>query len=704
MQLKTFLDQYGPQISGIIEKSLTPIYNPLSPEGIEEYEEKIPSLIRKPFPVQGEVIKGISKAMYKDEIERIFLCGEMGSGKTMVSLSVIAMSPEPLRTLVVCPTHLVEKWIRETKQTVPDVHIVDLSVRGVISILDALRGATRPETHEVYIISKERAKLSYGWRPAAIKKMNSRFPHCPDCGLVVMENDKYVTWESLGRKKRFCDKCRAALWQADRKLKRYAPAEYIKKYLKGFFDFVILDEIQDYKAGSTLQGLAMGSLLSVAPKCLCLTGTLNSGYADDLFYLLFRMDPALLKADGFNYGSSARWLETYGTLEFVVKLDEEDHYYGRGKRKKETLRKKPGVSPLVVGKYVLDKACFIRLADVIDGLPPYEENVVTIKMDTLSGQSESYRSLEGKLKDAVRMYHGKALSSMLQALLSYPDSCSLFPEHIEIEDKKTGELLAVIEAPLIELEEGTLLPKEKELVKLVRNETRQGRKVLCYLTFTNTRDIRPRLKKILEDANFRVGVLDASVAPKKREAWIEKHAKNIDVLLVNAELVKTGLDLYDFPTVVFYQIGYNIFTLRQAARRSWRIGQHQPVRVFFFCYEGTMQEIALSLIAKKLEVALIVEGDLPEGLAEYVSTGESIVEEMAKALVEGGSYGGAEKAWANFRKKEIEIQLGISGKESIFSEASQSTLRKSDVKAKTTIDKNVVVRVSIVEGKKKKQS
>jgi SNF2 family DNA or RNA helicase len=704
MQLKTFLDQYGEQLSQIIEKSLTPIYNPLYPEGVKEYEEKIPSLIRKPFPVQAEIIKGISKAMYKNERERIFLCGEMGCGKTIVSLSVMAMSPNPMRTLVVCPTHLVEKWIRETKQTIPDVHVVDLSVRDVISILDALRVAARPEKHEIYIISKERAKLSYGWRPAAVKKSNSRFPHCPDCGAVVMENDKYVTWESLGRKKRFCNHCKAALWQADNKLKRYAPAEYIKKYLKGFFDLVILDEVQDYKAGSTLQGLAMGSLLSVAPKCLCLTGTLNSGYADDLFYLLFRMDPVLLKADGFNYGSSVRWLETYGTLETVVKLDEEDHYYGRGKRKKEMLRKRPGVSPLVIGKYVLDKACFIRLADVIDGLPPYEESVVTIKMDEISGQSVSYGSLENELRDAVRMYHGRALSSMLQALLSYPDSCSLFPEHIEIKDKNTGELLEVIEAPLIELEGGILLPKEKELIELVRNETKQGRKVLCYLTFTNTRDIRPRLEKILEDASFRVGILDASVEPKKREAWIEKHAKNIDVLLVNAELVKTGLDLYDFPTVVFYQIGYNIFTLRQAARRSWRIGQTQPVRVYFFCYEGTMQEIALSLIAKKLEVALIVEGDLPEGLAEYVSSGESIVEEMAKALVEGGSYGGAEKAWANFRKKEIEIQLGISGKESIFSEASQTTLRKSDVKTKTTIDKNVVVRVSIVKGKKKKQS
>ena len=73
-----------------------------------------------------------------------------------------------------------------------------------------------------------------------------------------------------------------------------------------------------------------------------------------------------------------------------------------------------------------------------------------------------------------------------------------------------------------------------------------------------------------------------------------------------------------------------------------------------------MQEIAISLVAKKLEVALMVEGELPEGLADYASSGGSIVQELGKALIEGGDYTGAEKAWANFRKNEIEAQLGVS--------------------------------------------
>jgi hypothetical protein len=48
------------------------------------------------------------------------------------------------------------------------------------------------------------------------------------------------------------------------------------------------------------------------------------------------------------------------------------------------------------------------------------------------------------------------------------------------------------------------------------------------------------------------------------------------------------LDLLDFPTIIFDESGYSLHTLRQASRRSWRIGQKWPVRVKFMCQEGTM--------------------------------------------------------------------------------------------------------------------
>jgi len=555
MELKKFIEKYGDRLVTRVEQMLSYVYNPLSSEGVDDFDSKIPLLLRKPYPVQGEIIKAVSKALYRSGLSHLFICGEMGTGKTMIALSSVFMSPEPQRVLVVCPTHLVEKWIREARITIPGVNVVNLSVRNVISILEGLRFIkSKPSSYEVYVISKERFKLSYGWRPAAVRNRRSQFPVCPRCGEFAKVRDDYFTWEDIERRRCFCQ-CGEALWQADPKLRRYSPAEYMKKYLDGFFDMVIYDEIQDYKAGRSLQGQSMGMLLRGREKCLCLTGTLNGGYADDLFYLLFRMAPGTLAEDGFSYQKSREWLEAYGVIEWERKIEEKDNYYGRGKRHSAIMRKRPGVSPLVIGKYLLERSCFIRLSDVIDGLPPYEEHVVSLKM--LPNQETEYTAFEARLRNAVKTYKTKVLSSMLQALLSYPDSCVLFEENVTVRDKN-GDEVETIYAPLVQGVKH--LPKEKELIKLIRDEISLGRKVLCYLVFTGRRDIRPRLEKVLRDEGFRVGVLDAKVDPIKREAWIEKHQESMDVLLVNSELVKTGLDLYAFPTVVFFQTGYNSAT------------------------------------------------------------------------------------------------------------------------------------------------
>ncbi len=709
MSLGTFLETYSSQLTAKIAANMTPVYDPLRPEKVEDFILRIPKLLRKPYPVQGEIVKGVSKALYREKRLHLFIVGEMGSGKTLIGLSIIQMADRPMRTLVISPTHLVEKWKREAKQTVPDVEVIDLAVPNAVEILRGLRSFKQPpKTHQVFVISKERAKLSYGWRPLRpflAKGRPPELPYCPKCGEIPKRKDKdgediYMTWGDLKKKRQKCG-CGEVLWQADSKLRRFSPAEYIKNYMKGFFDLVILDEIQDYKAQNSLQGRAMGALLTASERCLCLTGTLNGGYADDTFYLLFRLDPKGLLEDGFGYGNGTDFLKAYGTLEEVHDAEEEDNYYGRGRKKNVHVRRRPGVSPAVIGRYLLNKACFIRLADVIEGLPPYEESVVNVEMGV---QKVPYMALEADLKEALREHGKRSLGAMLQALLSYPDTCALYEEHIEIKDRQ-GVPADVVTAPKIKLKKGELLPKEKELLGLVASNKQRGRKVLCYVSFTDKRDTRPRLRQILEDAGYKVGILESSVEPKKREAWIDKHARGIDVLICNPELVKTGLDLIDFPTVVFYQVGYNIFTLRQAARRSWRIGQPRPVEVHFFCYQDSMQETALTLIAQKLEVALMVEGDLPEGLAEYGTSAGSLTQELGKALLEGGNYGGAEKAWANFRKQEIQAQLQIGGTQTVFSATDETGKVKPASHApvpKTSIEANTLVKVTVLNQKGKK--
>jgi len=88
--------------------------------------------------------------------------------------------------------------------------------------------------------------------------------------------------------------------------------------------------------------------------------------------------------------------------------------------------------------------------------------------------------------------------------------------------------------------------------------------------------------------------LHASVDTSKREAWYARQIKEgIEVVISHPKLVETGLDLLDFPTILFYESGYSLHTLRQASRRSWRIGQRRDVVVKFLHYAGTMQETCL---------------------------------------------------------------------------------------------------------------
>ena len=183
-----------------------------------------------------------------------------------------------------------------------------------------------------------------------------------------------------------------------------------------------------------------------------------------------------------------------------------------------------------------------------------------------------------------------------------------------------------------------LSPKEQALVDLVAAERLAGRRVLVYATHTGTRDITGRMEEFLTRHGFKVAVMKAdAVAPERREAWVAQRVEEgVDVLVCHPRLVQTGLDLVDFATICWYETDYSVYTMRQASRRSWRIGQTQPVQVVFMAYRNTLQADALQLVAKKLQSSLAVEGELPEdGLAAYGDDGDDLMLALARRIVAG---------------------------------------------------------------------
>ena len=143
---------------------------------------------------------------------------------------------------------------------------------------------------------------------------------------------------------------------------------------------------------------------------------------------------------------------------------------------------------------------------------------------------------------------------------------------------------------------------------------------------------------ILTRHGFRVAVMKAdAVAPNKRENWVADRVKQgIDVMICHPRLVQTGLDLIDFQTLCWYETDYSVYVMRQASRRSWRIGQTRPVKVVFMSYRNTLQADALKLVAKKLQSSLAVEGELPEdGLAAFGDDGDDMMMALARKIVSG---------------------------------------------------------------------
>ena len=226
----------------------------------------------------------------------------------------------------------------------------------------------------------------------------------------------------------------------------------------------------------------------------------------------------------------------------------------------------------------------------------------------------------------------RLVATYLQTLLAYPDGCT---KGETVFDPRSGDV--IVQVP--PLSEEKLYPKEKALIDLVAAERLEGRRVLVYVTHTGTRDITGRMDDFLTRHGFRVAVMKAdAVAPNRREAWVaDKVKQGIDVMICHPRLVQTGLDLIDFPTIVWDETDYSVYVVRQASRRSWRIGQTRPVKVVFMSYRNTLQADALKLVAKRMQSSLAVEGELPEdGLAAYGDDGDDMMMALARKIVSGG--------------------------------------------------------------------
>jgi superfamily II DNA or RNA helicase len=675
--------------------ALHPFNDPVSP--------RIDTLLRRPFPAQTIALMGVVKRWQYARTATVV--AECGTGKTLISLHVQSEG-QPFTALAMVPPHLVEKWAREAFLTVPGIRVFlidDLrdggdentphgvnEVRlkhgrmvreGLHTTLSDMRLrkqfsssrerwrslCTRPA---LFIVGRERAKLGYFWRHAFVMPRSGPYLGCvvnadtgkpvivDDGRLTVADFEKVKISETIeARGERSCRRLHSAMWQADpEKIRRMAPVEFIGRYMPGWFDYAICDEIHQL-AGDTAQGNALGTLASCTDRIVGLTGTLLGGSADDLFNTLFRLEARRMKEHGYEWGTTGRssFIQDYGVLETITKVEPANNACSKAKTT-STVRRKPGASPLLFGEFLMQLCAFVFLEDISGELPPYEETYLSVPMD--APMQEAYRELEDDMRKALKAHRGNrsVLSTMLNTLLLYPDHPyglgALYGTEFDPELKR--KVRFVIAEPR-DLPEECLYSKERRLLEEIKKELAEGRRCQVFAVYTQKHDVTARIQRILSNEGLRTAVLRASVDTSKREARYARQIKDgVQVVICHPKLVETGLDLLDFPMIIFYESGYSLHTLRQASRRSWRIGQRRPVRVKFLCYVGTMQTSCLRLMGKKLLVALTMEGKFAgEGL-QSIDEDDDMLSAMARELVERNGIG--ESADAIWRTLNTEHQ------------------------------------------------
>lgn len=654
-RMRKWFEKYGPELAEAVRKNFPPAFDPGPMEAWSGWDfdgMKPPS--DKPLPGYDKIeVLPIQKSTAAAIEHRwrthkaAVISGQTGTGKTTMgqAASVLARFE---KVVIMCPTHLTAKWARECKACTSAGVVVPRKMADIDRFFAG--------DYRYLVLGKEYAKLGAPWKHVVVSRVKSQLAEhvewleldeppyhrrvvktvceqvpyfqCPACGETISEgsDDKKrpVTADWFGDAKRKCQACQEPLWQntwLTKKTKRFAPARYINRRFAGQYSLII-DEVHVVKAADSDQARAAQHLISGCVKLLAMTGTIYGGRASSIYHLLYKIDRGF--RDLYNFDECAKFVRDHGLLQRVYDLEDYNSRYGyRRNNSGGRVREIPGCSPAMVG-LLLDYTAFVKLADLGVELPSYTEEVDLVPCDPKVLRNT--QTLQQSVKEVLRE-HPELLSQYLMACLGYPDC----PEHAEAVGNRDTGIIATAPADLHPLGGW---PKDKRLVEIFVQEKANGRKGVVFFPQVSKRDPQPRVKAILEAAGLRVAILRGDVSASKREDWIAKHEPDFDVLLTNGSLVETGLDLLWAKRIVVYGIYYSIFTLRQMVARSFRLGQSDAIVVTFLGYAGTMQEVAMKLIAKKTRASHQIEGELGDGLADHDEDGCDFMMELARAAAE----------------------------------------------------------------------
>ncbi|MGB7341145.1 MAG: DUF6094 domain-containing protein [Phototrophicaceae bacterium] len=511
-------------------------------------------------------------------------------------------------------------------------------------------------------------------------------PTCPHCGQTVMQEKKEgaviasKSWLKAG--KRNCTKCHNPLWQEardsgsrpkagqkyPRKNPRYRLDQYLKKNYADRVYLLVWDEVHECANGDTGNGESFGRMAGIAKKVLGMTGTPFNGRSSSLFNLEYHLNERVRQRypiggasrlssktrgrsgfqDQLDTGSQrgraeSKWVEDMGVLEQIVEdrptYDRETGAYTGTSTYTRPFTEAPGISPLLVAE-ILDHSVFFSLDDLNKHLPAYEEIAVPVVMD--ADTYNQYDTTRRLLKDYLieKRWDGDTTfrGAYLQWSMGWP-SASFRPTDVihNIKHPITGKKMPHIVTKIPSFGEKRIFAKEQALIDLLQEELAANRPCVVYIRQSGTRDIQPRIEAMIREhvSGAQPFILKNTIGAERREKVIEtERARGMNVLITNPELVKTGLDLIFAPTLIFYEISFNLSTQMQAAARSYRLNQtHDHCKTYYMFAQDTMEHTAVQLMSRKQRAAKLLTGNIGLTGLDELTNGEGGFESALLAAI-----------------------------------------------------------------------
>ena len=667
------------EIAKAADNNINPLFKPESPELYDPILKRLMWLNRPLFPKQAEMVAASEEYLSKNK--SLLVSSQTGTGKTSMGIALMT-NPKVKTAFIEVPSHLLKKWVREIGEVAGAFDFDIVEVKSYKDILPLTTKGERLTRRTVFVGSKDSMKTKYSevavwgrryrWEKSKVKNKTVIPRHrvieyyCTDCGHTV----KSVATVNLGiRMKKLksskkeaeayfaprsgithCKSCKQKQTQPDSK--RMGAAEYLRRFgRKGSIDLALTDEVHESKSKDSQRAMASAVLIKLSKKYVGLTGTLLGGYASHAFYMLFRMFPRFMTEQmGYKWHSPANFIEEFGGVERHYEIESYDPVTGEFERGRRTFgsKERAELSPRLQD-ILLPFVAFLRLDEIrIPGdkaLPPVTEikHILEYNEELVEAYHQYCADVIEPIREnadfEISLEQNRVLRATLKGdSLLIPDMPFTQQEvPYAVIHKKSGKIhhKKAVYIPPVTRAELVLTNKEVKLIEIVNRAREANRKVLVYVDFV-TRGAREEVLGVLQrHTTAHVEVLDNKISALNREKYIK--SLDCDVLITNPELVKTGLDLLEYPTIIFYQqvyTSFNVYTLRQAMMRSWRIGQTVPVEIHTLAYAATQQHTVYKLIASKVNISAGVEGRLSSGEDMASEADESASLLIAKAILE----------------------------------------------------------------------